>query len=223
MAKWNLAKVKAGVKRNTLAKKVATLTKKVNILKPELKHYDATALATTINNNPTFAILPTRQIVNGTSDFGQRVGDKILQKQFKFRGDMYLAFGSPGQRVRFIAFIYKRNPDQVVSPFATVINLYLASATMDTVAAPLAFLEWDNNKSFMTLYDKTHIINGDDAALSKLKSVDFTVNIPKSCQQVAFSASTAAPTQNELYVCAISSSDTVTSINYNYRYTYVDP
>jgi len=215
---------KKTTKKPTLKRQVAIINKLVKQQKPELKHYDVGSTGVSIDNNPTFALTPCRNISNGTTDFGTRVGDKILQKAFKVKAQLFLAAASTvGERVRVFAFIYKKNPDQVVSTWATVVNLYLSSTTMNTSTAPFAFLDWDNHSSFKTLYDKTHTLNVQDSTAAYVKNIDFTIKIPSRYQKVSYVASSAAPSDNELYVGVVSTTDTLVTMAYNTRYYYTDP
>lgn len=205
----------------TLAKKVNRIQRIVNRDKPEKKHYEIGAIGGVMNNDPQFVLFPTRQITTGTSDFGSRIGDKITQVNYNFRGDL-LFTGVSGVRVRLIAFIYKHNPDQAISTWSTIINLYLTSSVMNGVTAPLAYKDWDNNSSFATLYDKYHILNPVDSTGTAVvrKKVDFNVKIPKAYQEVNYINGGQTPTKNELFICAISSSDSAVTCDYNSRYTY---
>jgi len=215
---------KRTTKNNTLAKKVAKLEKTVRFRAPETKHVDDNANGAVIDNNPSWFISPARAISLGEADFSERIGDKVTLKHLQFRGNFYkvVSVSNVPTRVRLIAFIYKKNPDQVVSTWSTIVNLYLTSGGMNSLQAPMTFKEWDNHGSFKTLYDKTYIINHDTAA-DKMVKCDFGITIPKAYSKVSFNVSSQAPTENELFVCAIQSADTGLLLDFQYRLTYIDP
>lgn len=204
-----------------LAKKVSKLTKIVMAQKPELK-YSWNYSNPTINNAPTAGIFPYRSITVGTGDLNNRIGDNISVKKFTMRGWLDLPAGSNGQIVRFIAFIYKRNPDAITTAFPTIINLYLESTTMNTVYSPLAYTDWDNHSGFATLADKRVVINPTTSDKGTKMNFDMTLSIPKAYQEVEYSNGGVYPTSNELIIAFIGDNDDIVSYTHSYRFTYTD-
>jgi len=207
-------------KKPTLARQVAVIKKTLRARKPELKFYGVSSLSNAVDNNPTLIISPYRSITNGDGDFGQRVGDVLRVGSFHWRSS-WLLTGSTPRKVRMIAFIYKRNPDAVVSNFSTIINLYMNSATVDSEAVVSTFPDWDNRRSFVTIYDKTRVINPIVDAGSMIQW-DTTFKIPQAYRQVQYVNDGSDISANELIIAMIQQYDTNCTVNYQYRYTYTD-
>lgn len=208
-------------KKTTLAKKVAKLSKLVKISKPEIKHFDLSATVGPLTNNPTIYVSPLSNIVQGSGDFQNRIGDKINVKSLRFRTCLSLAAGAVGgQRVRVLAFLFRRNPDAITTTFSTVINLYLSSTTMNTTLAPMAWIDWDNKGSFKTLMDKSVILNNVDATIARKYKMDF--NVPLKGTKVDYVNNGSTMSKNEIYVCWISENDTGVDLQYQYRVEYTD-
>lgn len=215
-------KIKAARKRKaTLTSKVAKLAKMVKAVKPELK-YAWNYASTAITNDPTAGIFPHRSITQGLTDVGNRVGDDIKSKRFICNGALQLPSLSNGQVFRAIAFVFKKNPDAITTSFATIINLYLESTTMNTSYAPYAFMDWDNHSTFATLYDKTVVINPSDSAYTTLKKFNFSFSIPKKYENTVYANGGVYPSENELVIAFISSGDSVVTYNYTWRLSYTD-
>lgn len=208
----------------TLKKKVDKLSKIVATNSPEVKHLDVAAAGVTVDNNPTFFLAPYRNIIQGDSDFSQRIGDKLVAKKFNLRGTLYKTYVSNSfpTQVRVFAFIYKHNPDNITTAWSTIVNLYLTSATMNSTLATMAYGDWDNHASFKTLYDKTFVINHEFAG-DKMKEVEFTINIPKKYQRVDYATDGSGVLRNELFIGMIQTADLGLFMDYQYRLQYTDP
>lgn len=209
-------------RRNVLLARVNKIAKMVRAAKPELK-YAWNYASTAITNDPTAGIFPHRSITQGLTDVGSRVGDDIKSKRFTCTGALQLPALSNGQVFRAIAFIYKKNPDAITTSFATIINLYLESTTMNTSYAPYAFMDWDNHGDFATLYDRTVVINPSDSAYTTLKKFNFSFNIPKKYENCVYANGGTYPSENELVIAFVSSGDSVVTYNYTWRLSYTDP
>lgn len=207
--------------RKTLAAKVAKLTKMVRVAKPEIKHYDLSGTLIP-DNNPTVAFTPYRNLVQGSGDFQNRIGDKIMAKTMRIRTTWALTAGAVGRRCRMIAFTYKYNPDAVTTSLSTIINLYLSSSTLNSSLAPLAYLDWDNKGSFHTLYDKSRTISNISDLTSPYHKWDFTIKIPTASRPVHFVNNGSTVSRNELFVFLIQELDTGISVDFNYRFEYTD-
>lgn len=216
---------KAYKKRRSVKKDIAVIKKQLRARRPETKHVDSTVIAAGVDNNPTFNIRPYTAIGQGTGDYAERIGDQIKAKFFNCRIQFYKAstIDSRPRRIRLGAFIYKKNPDNAVFSFSTIINLYLASTSMNGTNAPMAFRDWDNHSSFHTLYDKLYVLN-QNSSVEKLLAADFTIRIPTAYQAVQFvAAGTGNVCQNELIVFAIQSEDAGVAVDYQWRLSYTDP
>lgn len=207
--------------RKGLAAKVAKLTRMVKVIKPEIKHFDTYATVLP-DNNPTVALTPYRNIIQSTGDFQGRIGDKIGMKSFRIRTSWLLTAGAVGRRCRMIAFTYKYNPDAVTSTLSTIINLYLASSTLNSASAPLAFVDWDNKGSFTTLYDKSRMINNTSDLTSPNIKWDFTIKFPPASRTVNYVNNGSTISRNELFIFFMQELDTGISVDYNYRMEYYD-
>jgi hypothetical protein len=120
------------------------------------------------------------------------------------------------------AFIYKQNPDAINSTWATVVNLYLSSAYMNSISAVLADRDHDNSKSFVTLYDKTRVMNPNGENTSAKIQWDVNLSTPSTYQNITYSAGTTAITHNELYIGFLQEFDSAITVDYHYRYYYID-
>lgn len=227
MARWNLAKVKAGVKRNTRKRK-QTLTTKVNKLakvikrnKPEVK-YSTDYASVLLDNNPTGSLFPYRLISQGILDINNRIGDNIYVRNIKIQGNLFMAANASPSIVRTIAFVYKKSPDVVITSFATLINLYLNSTTMNTNQSVNAFRDWDNTSSFATLYDRKQLLAPADSSVSMTKPYNFSFKIPEAYRNVKYYNGGVYPTQNELIIAFITDTDSIVTYIYTYQMTYTD-
>lgn len=209
--------------KNTLTKKVNKIAKVVKALNPEIKYYDVASASNVIDNNPTFVITPYRQIAVGTADFANRIGDKINSIAINLRST-WLLNGLYPYRVRMFCFIYKHNPDSVALNWSTIINLYLSSTYMNSVSAVLAERDYDNRKSFVTLFDEHRILNPTDTNASSTKKIiwDKYIKIPKKYQTVQYFNGGSNVAQNELFIGAIAENDTTVYMDYHYRWLYSD-
>lgn len=208
-------------KKPTLKRQVAIIKKLVQAAKPELK-YSWNYNNVTIDNLPTSFVFPYRTISQGTTDLGNRIGDDIMVKKCKFTGWLDLPAGSNAQIFRFIAFIFKKNPDGVTSSFSTIINLYLESTNMNTVQAPNAFMDWDNHSSFVTLYDKKVAINPSTSDKGTKRVFDVSLSIPAKYQHVAYANGGTTPAENELVIAFLSDNDNIVYYTYTFKVSYTD-
>lgn len=212
-------------KKPTLARQVAVIKKTLRQRKPEVKHFDTSATGALPDNNPTLLLAPYRNIVQGTGDFQSRIGDKISMKKFQFRSIWSLTTtATQAVRCRTIAFIYKRNPDAITTAFSTIINLYLSSTTINTTISPMAFRDWDNQKSFVTLYDKTRMLRstGNEVSAGSVINWDWVLRIPSSCSQIDYVNNGSSIASNELIIAFLTETDSGVSVNYQYRMQYID-
>jgi len=207
----------------TLTRQVAIIKKLVHKQKPELKYYDVASTGNTVDNLPSYSITPYRNITQGTSDFANRIGDQIRVSSLHFK-TIWTNTAVYGSRARIFAFIYKRNPDQVVSSWSTIVNLYLSSAYMNTTSAVLAERDFDNRASFVTLYDKTRIIPTATLATGySALNWDFSLRIPQKYQLVQYVNAGTAVAMNELFIGFIQENDTAIACANHYRMYYTDP
>lgn len=212
---------KKKAKKQTLTKKVNKLEKIVKAQKPETK-YSSDYGTLLLDNNPTAFLAPYRSVSQGILDINNRIGDNIHINSVKIKGFFSLPAASSGTTARVVAFIYKKNPDVVITSFATIINLYLNSTNMNSNQAVNSFTDWDNHPAFSTIYDKKFTVNPTTATLLTEKPFDLTINIPKSFRNVKYWNGGIYPSENELIVGFISDSDSLLYYNYIWRMTYTD-
>jgi len=212
---------KSGQKK-TLTDKVEKIQKAIRVLAPEKKYYDVGSLANVVDNLPSINIAPYRQITVGTADFANRIGDKIrISGPFSLKTTWRLQGPTPHQ-VRMFAFIYKRNPDSVNSTWSTIVNLYLTSAYMNSQLATKSDKDWDNAKSFHTLYDQTKVINPNGENVDSKIQWNVNLSIPHKYSEVAYKDGTTNVTQNELFIGFIQEYDTSLTMDFHYRFAYTD-
>lgn len=214
---------KINPKKQTLAKKVKKIEKTLRLRKPEVK-YSRLYSNHSINNGPTAAIFPYRSIALGTGDDDGRIGDRISVLNVNVKGYFLLFPTYQSTVVRTIAFIYKHNPDAITTSFATIINLYLDSTSMNTNQAVNSFKDVNNKDSFVTLYDKRHTINMiDPVTTSTKRTFDFNLRIPAKYKQVEYAdGGTSNPTHNELIIAQISDTDDLLGYYYQVHTNYID-
>jgi len=206
----------------SLARQVAVLKKTVATRAPERKYYDVASTSNSVDNLPSINITPYRQISQGLLDYGNRIGDKIrVSPTFRLK-TTWLLNGATPVRIRMFAFIYKQNPDAINSTWATVVNLYLSSAYMNSVSAVLADRDHDNAKSFVTLYDKTRVMNPNGENTSAKIQWDVNLSTPSTYQNITYYAGGTSITHNELYIGFLQEFDSAVTVDYHYRYYYID-
>lgn len=206
----------------TLTRQVAVIKKLVATRAPEKKYYDVGSTGNVIDNLPSYNITPYRNITQGLGDYANRIGDKItIASSVNFRSTWRLN-GATSLEVRLVAFIFKRNPDSVTSTWSTIINLYLSSAYMNSELAVKANQDWDNAKSFHTVYDQTRVINPNGENTDALLKWNVNFQIPQKYREIAYSAGGTGVNTNELFIGLISQYDTSTLVNWHYRFAYTD-
>lgn len=212
------------VKRNTLAQKVQKLSKKVAAIDVgiERKYSEFSASAVSIDNNPTFYIQPYGLITVGDGDYNSRTGDNIQVSSVNLRAAINLAAAAVSRQYRLFAFIYKHNPDVVVTSWATIVNLYLDSTYMNTVRAPLVPYDHDNADSFYTIYDKRISLNPQNGTTGLSYSIDKWFKIPKKYRNVQYVAGSVGVSKNELFIGMIQEYDTSLTCDFICRTNYTD-
>jgi len=177
-------------KRSARKGAVKKLTEKVNKLyrSVEQKYWEISGLGALPTNDPSLAVRPYGTITQGDGDYGERVGDVLSVSSVNFHTTWNLAAGVAGRKCRIVAFVYKHNPDAVITPTATIWNLCMDSAQANSINVVNSFKDHDNNKSFSIVYDKSFVMNASDSAVITSKSINFTVRIPKKYQQVQYVA-----------------------------------
>lgn len=203
---------------------VKKLAKKVNQLyrSIETKYWEISGIGALPTNDPSLAVRPYGTVTVGTSDFGTRVGDKLTCKQVRFNTTWELNATAAGRACRIIAFVYKNNPDAIVTPTATIWNLCMESTQANSLNVVNSFRDHDNLKSFAVLKDFSFDLNPTDSAVGTTKHVDFVVNIPPKYQNVQYVSGGTTITRNELLVFFVQDADTQVSVNYVCRFNYTD-
>lgn len=203
---------------------VKTLASKVNKLLSSVEHKYFETGAETIapDNLPTVNYRPYANIVLGTTDRANRIGDKINVSSFQWKSVFTVGAASVPPVVRIVAFIYKNNPDGIAASFSTIINLYLDSSYMNSELAVLAPRDYDNRNSFVTLYDQKRTITHNTESLGGVHQWDLNLRIPKKYQNVQYVNGSAAVVRNELIIAVIQEQDTGLSFNYAYKFFFTD-
>lgn len=212
-------------KRQTLAKKVDKLSKIVRSRKPELK-YVLSAAGFTANNDYSAMIDLYPQITQSLLDSGGRIGDKITMKSVRLRLRMQASYDNGDRAFRIIAFIYKNNPDAIVTNFATIGNLLMNSAFANSAEAIMSPYDYDNFKNFKILFDKVYKVPTSNSALlssgvGTIKWYDWKFRIPRQYQQVQFQAGGNTVSRNQLLFLVIGDTDVWTGA-YVCQGTYID-
>lgn len=157
-------------KAKTVAQKVSRLQRQVALLKPELKHFTATAVLTNITHT-SGGIVNLTAIVQGagTSD---RIGDVIRAQTI----EVVLAEGSvaSGKQIRFI--IVKDTQNAGVIPVVSGVG----SSVLTTAAPSTAMLAPTARPRYKVLYDEIHMhstaVYG--AYTSEIRRCGFQLNFP---------------------------------------------
>lgn len=149
-------------------------------------------------DQPTFtgAILDMTPLpVQGAGE-SQRVGDTIKMKNMFFNYN--IISGGPQEHVRVIVFQWKLNTVPVV---VDILN----GTYIGVLYAPLAPFNMDNynNKSFVILYDRNHLLDDNQGPTmgrgSKL--------ITSFTKKITYAAGFAVPLNNRIYVLYISNTN----------------
>jgi len=207
----------------TLVRQVAAIKKLVAIRAPEKKYYDVASTANVVDNLPSINITPYRNITQGTGDFANRIGDQIrVTGPLRLKTTWTLAAAANATRVRMFAFIFKRNPDAVTSTWSTVVNLYLSSAYMNTTSAVMADRDHDNAGSFVTLYDQVRVLNVHQSTVNNKILWDVNIKVPSTYSKVGYVNAGTTVSQNELFIGFLQENDGAVTVDYHYRFYYVD-
>lgn len=206
----------------SLASKVKRLSKTVRRLKPETKHYDFTQQSFSVTNDGTTAPIGiTTAITQGDSDFGERVGDRIIQKRLQVRGAIFLPAAAGAEMCRITIFSIKNNPDGATS-ITTAWNEYILSVSNNTAWAPMHLKDWDNSSNFITHYDKVFALNNASNVVTAVwRPVIINLNLKNRKTQYYNNGATVA--KNDLYMVVTSVGDGVATFYHNTRFTYTDP
>jgi len=94
---------------------------------------------------------------------------------------------------------------------------------MNSQSAVLADKDFDNRKSFITLYDQTRIIHPPPQTGALGMKWNFNLKFPKSCQLVNYVNAGTSVSQNELFIGFLQENDLNVTINNHYRLYYTDP
>lgn len=214
---------KRTTKKPTLARQVAVIKRTLRTVKPEVKYYRT--YGTQYLYQAGTLITPLKNITQGLSDYGNRVGDKIMLKNFKFRSLVELATAIPYANVRYILFQFKSNPDNVTSTASTIINFIAESATNNTTYFPFCFMDWDNKSAFRILKDTGPIVinNPNVGAGAYAREINVNVSFKGPSKAVEYFGGGTSIAKNELFLLCISNYASA-SINqlYDYQLSYTD-
>lgn len=212
-------------KRNGLAKKVKTIQKTLALRRPETKYFEAYATNGSVSYDFSNLTSPYRSITQGMTDLKNRIGDKLtINGPIHFKGTFTTPAAVGTILVRMIAFVYKQNPDSVLTSFATIGNLYMESFHDASPQAPYSFRDYDNKSSFVTIYDRSKLITCQSSLVTGRTKWNATFKIPKKCRQIEYQAATANLSRNELYIMFLSEVDTASGVlvTYQLRGSYID-
>lgn len=217
-------------RRPTLARRVTRISRVLRALpRPERKHMDTFGTSIALLNNfvPANCIFPCRNISQGDSDFGERVGDQISLSSYTLNMNLQLDATQAYDIVTVTVLQFKSNPDGATSQ-TSFVNMYYNSATDNSLYNPLALVDWDNFGSFRLLYKKSFnltpnaAIGATPATASAGQRVTVKIKFPKVGKLVQFFNNGSVPSKNELFVLLTSRSDSITTCQYTDRLVYTD-
>jgi len=217
-------------RRPSLAGRVARLTRRVRAIpRPEKKHWDTFGTDLAVRNDfiPASCIFPCRNITQGDSDFGERIGDKISLSSYLLNFNFNLLATISYEIVRITVLQFKHNPDGATSQ-SSFVNMYFNSTTDNTAYNPLALVDWDNNASFRKLFDKTYNLAGTvavgstPAVAQSGRKVSIRIRFPKVAKIVQYFNNGSVPCANELFVLVSSRADSTVTAQYTERLVYTD-
>lgn len=224
MARYKRAKGRRRFKR-TLKAKVNRLARVVRAIKPELKYVLTSATLSAYDDYSSMIDLYP-QIVQGLGDSGYRIGDKITMKNINMRFSIQTPIASGDAAVRFIWFIYKNNPDAVVTNFVTIGNMLMNSAFSNSPDAINSPYDYDNFKNFKIIKDRTYHIPtsnstqlGTPVASQQWHTMRFSV--PKAHKTVQYFQAGTTVCKNQLLLLCIPSVDNI-QVRYTLQGTYID-
>lgn len=211
---------KKGKSVKQVAYKALALAKK-NI--PELKYAQSTTRISSTVDYTGSMFLPYRYITQASGDINNRIGDRIRAKNLSVRMSFYFPATLTNTVYRVVAFVYKKNTDQLTTASNTILNFYMDSLYHSTSQAPLFTRDWDNRYSFKTLYDRTFYHNKETNTLPANKPLNLNIKIPSSVANVQYQAGGTVPVQNELIVLVINDKSVADMfVDWNFRLTYTD-
>lgn len=191
--------------------------------KPELKYAQSTSRISTTVDYSGSMILPYRYITQGTADINNRVGDRIKVRNLNIKASFYFPPALTNTVYRVVAFVYKRNTDQLTTPSNTILNMYMDSLYHATSQAPLFTKDWDNRFSFKTLYDRTFHMNKETTTIPANRNHQFNIKIPSSVSNIQYQAAGTIPVANELIFLVINDKSVADLfVDWNFRLTYTD-
>lgn len=209
---------------------VKTVRKFMRNNRPEVKHLDVAAGANlSINNDAGTTgnsnILPLSTITQGTSDFGQRIGDQIRLKKFILRGMLTNAAGQPSVPIRCVVFFDKSNPDATVSTISRI-NQFFQSQPDNTAFAPFALYDWDNRSGFQVIYDKIvwvrSTVSTGSTPSAATSSRMFNLNLNLKNKLVQYFNNSQDIAKNQMYIVFYTQTDGNATLSYTWRVTYTD-
>jgi len=213
MPKYTMKK-KPYKKQYSYAKKIYAIEKKVNKLNKRMEVKFATIqFDNVVNNNGTISSL-LNAISQGTSDSGQRIGDKIRLK--KIHVNYYV---TENTSVANFGPVYAR----MILYLDREVNLTLASDVITNSGSPMAPLgqkNWDLSTNQKWYKDKKFALNTSTGA-THIGS--FSVNFKDL--PVFFDAGTSALVKNDLKMLVISSelsASNIPTMRYTARIEYFD-
>lgn len=214
--------------KTPITTRVQRLEKKMAAQTPETKYYEQSSTNNPITNDFNAMQTPLRNIGQGDSDVGERVGDTLYIKSVNYRMRVFLAAGASAKQLRVIWFTFKNNPDSLTTAYATTGNFLMESALANTTEAPLAPYDWDNNGkgTFKVHYDRLfNITPNNGAAVATYGSYhifNFRIRLPRQYRKVQYSAGSAYVTKNELFMLIIGPDDNTMVYDWVGRVTYTD-
>jgi len=220
MIKRKIYRKRKATKKPTLTRQVALIKKTLTARKPELKHFD-TVTSGAIPSTSGILYTPFASIQQGLEDYGKRIGDLVRANMLSVRATFESPPDTEPVQLRMIVFTYKRNPDAVVTNTNTIINLYLSSTTHATAQFVRAWRDWDNQKSFVTHYDKTFVLKSDSADNGGMLVKALNLKIPESVSQIQYVNNGSLISANELFLLFIADSS-LSTVDFQTRISYTD-
>lgn len=214
MAKRCKRRVYRRRKGKSLAAEVNKIKKQLAVRAPEKKYsiYSPSPGQTANWAGLTSIDSLLSNIVVGTGDFNQRIGDKITITGCRLKYRFNIPSANQGALIRVIVFSVKKNPDNIIT-MGSMPNLIMESTYMGTVQAPHAPYDHDNRASFIVHYDKVKQFNQANVGQTTYVNWPVRFSLGKTGRKINFIAGTASMASNGLYALVLT--DQSATINYN--------
>lgn len=198
--------------RKSNSKKFKSAVKKVIQSMVEVKYQDTSESNADITTTGT--ITDITALSRGTSDQGERIGDRVKLRSYRLKGS--ITGGDATNVIRVIYFIWHPNS---VSLAPTMAQILLGGGT-PTANSPNLNYVVDGRDQFTVVYDKRFTMVGGSSSTSLMKK--FNVVLKLSAIQQYNTTNTSST--KKLYMLRVSDSSAINhpTISYVARTRYID-